>query len=125
MQRFGRTFLPLLILFAPTLFAQGTGSITGTVRDNTGAAVVKAEVTLTNTGTRTPLKTTTNGDGEYLFAAVPPGTYDLTVSAVGFNTYDAKGIVLSVSQRARVDAALAVGEVKTTITVEAAAATQV
>ena len=125
MQRFCRTLLTLLILFAPTLFAQGTGSITGTVRDNTGAVVAKAEVTLTNTGTRTPLKTTTNSDGEYLFAAIPPGTYDLTVGAVGFNTYDAKGIVLSVSQRARVDATLSVGEVKTTVTVEAAAVTQV
>jgi hypothetical protein len=125
MQRFCRTLLPLLVLFAPTLFAQGTGSITGAVRDNTGAVVAKAEVTLTNTGTRTPLKTTTNADGEFLFAAIPPGTYDLAVAAVGFNTYDANGIVLSVSQRARVDATLTVGEVKTTVTVEAAAATQV
>ncbi len=125
MQRFSRVFFPLLILFAPTLFAQGTGSITGAVRDNTGASIAKAEVTLTNTATRTPLKTTTNADGEYLFAAIPPATYDLTVSAVGFNTYSAKGIVLDVSQRARVDATLAVGEVRTTVTVEAAAATQV
>jgi CheY-like chemotaxis protein len=39
MQRFCRTLLPLLILLAPTLFAQGTGSITGAVRDNTGDAV--------------------------------------------------------------------------------------
>ena len=125
MQRFNRMFLPLLILFAPTLFAQGTGSITGAVRDNTGAVIAKAEVTLTNTGTRTALKTTTNANGEYLFAAIPPGTYDLAVSAVGFNTYGANGIVLDVSQRARVDATLNVGEVKTTVTVEAAAATQV
>jgi len=123
--RFLRTLLPTLILLAPTLFAQGTGSITGTVRDNTGAVLAKADVTLTNTGTRTPLKTTTNADGEYLFAAVPPGTYDLAISAVGFNTYVASGIVLTVSQRARVDATLAIGEVKTTVTVEAAAATQV
>jgi hypothetical protein len=118
-------FLPLLILFAPALFAQGTGSITGAVRDNTGAVIAKAEVTLTNTGTRTALRTTTNTDGEYLFAAIPPGTYDLAVSAVGFNTYDANGIVLDVSQRARVDATLNVGEVKTTVTVEAAGAAQV
>ena len=125
MQRFCQKVLPLLILLAPTLFAQGTGSITGAVRDNTGAVVAKADVTLTNTGTRTPLKTTTNADGEFLFAAIPPGTYDLSVSAVGFNTYEARGIVLDVSQRARVDATLTVGEVKTTVTVEAAGATQV
>jgi Carboxypeptidase regulatory-like domain len=125
MQGFRRTLFSLVILCMPTLFAQGTGSITGAVRDNTGAVIAKAEITLTNTGTQTPLKTTTNADGEYLFAAIPPGTYDLTVSAVGFNTYDAKGIVLSVSQRARVDATLAVGGVQTTVTVEAANVAQV
>lgn len=125
MQSIRRAFLPLLILLAPTLFAQGTGSITGTVRDNTGAVVPKADVTLTDTGTRNSLKTTTNSDGEYLFAAIPPGTYDLMVAAVGFNTYDAKGIILRVSQRARADATLSVGEVKTAVTVEAAAVSQV
>ena len=120
-----RGMLPLLILFAATLFAQGTGSITGTVRDNTGAVVAKADVTLTDTGTLNALKTTTNNEGEYLFAAVPPGTYNLSVSAVGFNTCQANGIVLRVAQRARVDATLSVGEVKTTVTVEGAGATQV
>ena len=125
MRSFRRTLLPLLILFGPPLFGQGTGSITGTIRDNTGAVVTKAEVTLTDTGTRNSLKTTTNADGEYLFAAVPPGTYDLTVTAVGFNTYAANGVVLRVAQRARADATLTVGEVKTTVTVEAATATQV
>jgi hypothetical protein len=107
------------------LFAQGTGSITGTVRDNTGAVVAKADVTLTDTATRNVLETSTNSEGEYLFAAVPPAVYDLSLSAVGFNAYDARAIVLRVAQRARVDAALTVGEVKTTVTVEAAGATQV
>ena len=120
-----RGMLPLLILFAATLFAQGTGSITGTVRDNTGAVVAKADVTLTDTGTLNALKTTTNNEGEYLFAAVPPGTYNLSVSAVGFNTYQATGIILRVAQRARADATLSVGEVKTTVTVEGTGATQV
>ena len=38
-----------------------------------------------DTGTRNSMHTTTNSEGEYLLAAVPPGTYDLTVTAVGFN----------------------------------------
>jgi hypothetical protein len=120
-----RSLLPLLFLFAPTLFAQGTGSITGTVRDNTGAVVPKANVVLTDTGTRNSLKTTTNSDGEYLVAALPPGVYDLTVTLAGFNRYDVKGIVLRVSQRSRVDATLTIGEVKTEVTIEGAASSQV
>jgi len=115
----------LLILSVSMLYAQGTGSITGTVRDTTGAVVPNAGVTLTDTATKTSLHTTTNVDGDYLFAAVSPATYDLTVTAVGFKAYEATGIVLRVAQRARVDAALEVGEVKTAVTVEAAGSTQV
>ena len=117
MQVFMRRYVfLLLILLVPPLFAQGTGSITGRVTDKTGAVIPQADVTLLDIGTENTLKTTTNADGEYLFAAVPPGTYDLSISATGFNSYQAKGIVLRVAQRARADAALAVGEVKTAVT---------
>jgi hypothetical protein len=126
MQSFCRWGLfPLLILSASLLYAQGTGSITGTIRDTTGAVVPNASVTLTDTGTRNALKTTSNSEGDYLFAAIPPGIYDLSVTAVGFNAYDAKGIILRVSARTRADAALTVGEVQTAVTVEAAGLTQV
>jgi hypothetical protein len=125
MRFLARTMFVLLILSAPVLFAQGTGSITGTVRDNTGAVVPKAEVTLTDTATGTSLHTTSNTEGEFLVAAIPPGTYDLSVSAAGFNRFETKGIVLRVAQRARVDANMSVGEVKTAVTVEGSGATQV
>lgn len=126
MQRiFSWIFLALLIVSVSMVYAQGTGTVTGTVRDSTGAVVPNADVTLTNTATKTVLHTTTNIDGDYLFAAVPPGTHDLKVTAVGFNAYDATGIVLRVAERARVDATMQVGEVKTAVTVEAANVTQV
>jgi len=64
------------------------------VRDNTGAVVPKADVTLTDVGTLNSLHTTTNAEGEYLIAAVPPGTYDLTISVVGFSRFESKGIIL-------------------------------
>ena len=116
--------LPALLV-APHLFAQGTGSITGTVRDNTGAVIPAADISLTDTATKNTLRTTTNTGGEYLFAAVPPGTYDLTVAATGFNKYEAHGIVLRVAQRARVDANMTLGDVRTAITIQAESATQV
>jgi hypothetical protein len=117
--------LVALVLAAPALLAQGTGSITGSVRDNTGASIPKADVALTDTGTGNTIRTTTNAEGEYLLAALPPGSYDLTVTATGFNSYQSKGIILRVAQRARIDASLTVGEVRTQVTVEGAAATQV
>jgi len=91
MQRIFRwTFLALLILSASMLYAQGTGTITGTVQDSTGAVIPNADVTLTNTATKTASHTTTNTNGDYLFAAVPPGTLDLRVASVGFTTFEAK-----------------------------------
>jgi hypothetical protein len=126
MHTFVRKYLfPLVLLSAPALFAQGTGSITGSVRDNTGAVVPNAEITLTAQGTQVSLHATTNAEGEYLLAAVPPGTYDLAVTAAGFNKFESKGIILRVAQRARVDASLIVGEVKTAVTVEGSGITQV
>lgn len=102
------------------LYAQGTGSITGTVRDNTGASIPGAAVTITNTEQGTAYKTTSNAAGDYLQAALPPGIYDIRISATGFNDFETKGVVLRVSEKSRVDATLAVGEVKTAVTVESA-----
>ena len=73
----------------------------------------------------TSLHTTTNAEGEYLVAAIPPGVYDLAVVATGFNRFETKGIVLRVAQRARVDATMVVGEVKTAVTVVGSRCAQV
>lgn len=123
MQGFLRSVLILgvLVVCSLSLMAQGTGSITGDVRDNTGASIPGATVTITSVEQGTAYKLTTNAAGEYLQAALPPGTYDIKISATGFNDFESKGIVLRVSERTRVDATLAVGEVKTAVTVESTA----
>ena len=58
----------LVVTFCAAAWAQDTGSITGTVRDNTGAVVPKAEVTLTDTATKTSLKTNTNDSAGSIFS---------------------------------------------------------
>lgn len=123
MQSFVRSvwLLALLAVGSLSLMAQGTGSITGSVRDNSGAVVPGATVTVTSVEQGTAYKTTTNSDGEYLVAALSPGTYNVTVSATGFNSFESQGIVLRVSEKARVDATMAVGAVKTAVTIESAA----
>jgi hypothetical protein len=63
-----------------------TGTIAGTVTDQTNAVVSGAAVTLTDTSTKTSRSATTNDAGRYVFVDVAPGTYDLTVAKQGFST---------------------------------------
>jgi hypothetical protein len=105
--------------------AQETGSITGTVRDNTGAIIPGAEVNVTGEAQGVIQKVTTNSNGDFLVAGLPAGHYDLTIAAQGFKKYAANGVVLRVGQKARVDATLQVGELSTEVTVAGEAVAQV
>ena len=117
--------LLVCLTLATAGLAQDTGAITGTVRDNTGAVIPNAEITIVNQSQGTTLKTTSNLDGSYLVAALPAGVYNVMVSAGGFKPFETRGIVLRIAQKTRVDAELELGDVKTTITVEASGGAQV
>src|ERR1700730_10403364 len=100
----------LLTLCIPgASYAQDTGYISGTVMDKSGAAVVGAEITLTNTAGSLTRNTASNGDGAYVSAGLPGDTYNLSVSAKGFQKYTAQKIKLDVAEKARVDVQLTVG----------------
>lgn len=67
--------LVLLFLGGTTAHGQGTSaSLTGQVTDNSGATVPGATVTVTNTGTSLAQTATTNSEGIYLIAPLPPET---------------------------------------------------
>ena len=106
------------IFSAVNLFAQDTGAITGTVRDNTGAVIPGADVKIIGTAGGIQRDTTTNNDGDYLEAGLPGGTYNLIITAKGFKTFKGNGVVLRVAQKARIDATLAVGDIATEIIVQ-------
>ncbi len=109
----------LLVLFAAVnLYAQDTGEIAGTVRDNTGAVIQGADVKVTGAAGGIERNTTTNSDGDYLAAGLPGGTYNIVVTSKGFKTFKGNGVVLRVGQKARVDATLAVGDIATEIVVQ-------
>jgi Carboxypeptidase regulatory-like domain/TonB-dependent Receptor Plug Domain len=108
-----------------TLFAQDTASITGTVSDSTAAAISGAQVTLTSQEHGISRSASSNASGDYLFAALPIGSYNLTVSAPGFKKYQSAGIILRVAQKARVDVAMQVGAANTEVTVQGSTAAQV
>ena len=105
--------------------AQDTGYISGTVTDKTGAAVAGAEVVISSTNGSSTHPTTTNGDGAYVAAGLPGGSYDIVVTAKGFQKYTAKNVVLDVAQKIRVDVQLTLGAVSEEVVVTGESVAQV
>ena len=86
-------FACLLAVFPVFVQAQTVnGIITGTVTDPSGAVVVGARITITNTGTGISQSTTTGALGEYRFPVVPPGNYTIQIEATGFGIEKANGV---------------------------------
>ena len=86
----------LLLASAPAA-AQNTGTISGTIIDNTGEIVPGATLTLINEATADSRTMTSGGRGEFAFRAVEPGSYTVRVELTGFRTMQLKGNVLNAS----------------------------
>jgi hypothetical protein len=108
----------VLLLTCSAGYAQQNSTITGTVLDKNGALIPGAEVSLTQEQTGFVFKTISNDSGNFTFNGLNVGTYDLKATAKGFDAYVEKGIIVNVSQTARVDATLTVGSVDQTVTVQ-------
>jgi hypothetical protein len=76
-----------------------TGSISGTVADAQGGMLPGADVALTNQDSKTVQRTVTNGEGVFVFASVPAGTYGVRVELSGFTAWEASDIVMLLGQR--------------------------
>ncbi len=115
----------LVVPWVPSIMAQsaGTGALTGTVTDPSGAAVPNVTVTLTNADTNQSRTATTGTDGAYKFTLLPPGTYRVRFAAAGFKTSDVGGVVINVTETPVLDRALDVGAQSEQVTVEASAET--
>jgi hypothetical protein len=111
-------FCSLIVPRTLTAQVSTTGKITGTVTDSSGAAVPNAAVSVKSTALLAPRSTHTEADGGYLFDLLPPGTYELTVTAPGFSTNSQTGIVLTAGFTATVNSKLQVGEVTQVVKVE-------
>ncbi|MGO9086664.1 MAG: carboxypeptidase regulatory-like domain-containing protein [Terriglobales bacterium] len=117
--------LLFVCLLSVRLFAQSSGSFTGTVLDDTGAAIVGAEVSVSDPSTGFRRTTITNGDGNYFVGGLGAGTYDVTITAPGFQKYEARKVILRVGEKLRVDTKLVIGKVTSEIVVEGNAAGKV
>jgi hypothetical protein len=101
--------------------ASPTGVIIGSIKDQSGAAISGAQVTLVRTDTNTRLTARTDANGAYQFPQLPPANYALTVEAIGFKKVTVGTVVVQVDQITRVDLALEVGAVTELVEVQGAA----
>src|ERR1700691_2229076 len=112
--------LAAILLFCVTscLHAQyENGSVVGTIRDASGAAVSGAVVTVTNNATGVTAKTKANGEGDYEVPSLHVGVYTISASARGFSDAVANNITVSVGGRARIDLSLKTGATQATVEV--------
>lgn len=126
MLRFIRLLSTTLFLVALGGFLWGQGRNTaglyGRVTDQQGAVVPGANVRLVHVATGITRTAESNATGEFEFATIPVGEYNLAVRKQGFRTVEQRGIVLQVNDNRRMDVSLVVGEVSTTMNVQATAA---
>lgn len=112
------------VLVTPTAFGQLIqGGIDGLVTDTTDAAIVGAEVTITNEATGQVRTASTGAAGNYSFPTVNTGTYSVSVQSDGFQAFLTTGVVVSQNNVTRVNARMEIGQITETVTVEASAAT--
>ena len=119
------TGLLVLLCVAPVLAQTATtGLVLGKVTDPSGALVVGAEVTLTDTATTRARTQRTNDAGQFTFASVMPGLYTLKVTATGFRAAELKAITVEVNRSFTADITLEVGEIANTVEVTAVSGTE-
>jgi outer membrane receptor protein involved in Fe transport len=95
------------------------GAISGTVRDQTGAAIPDAQVKVINPQTNTVREATTNGEGFYRIGAIEPGTYTVTAEKTGFAKIENRSIAVQQSNETTFDVELQPGSVTSTVDVTA------
>jgi hypothetical protein len=112
------TRVVIAIAFSTGLFAQSyLGGVRGLVQDPAKASVATAKVTLLNQGTNVARSALSNGQGEYVFSQIDPGTYVLSVEAPGFKKYEKHGIVVGTQEFLTLDLVMEVGAVSESVQV--------
>ena len=121
--KFAAALLPLgSLLFAHCASAQGgaTGAIAGSVLDTSGSSISAADVQIVNSSTESVgRKLSTNSDGEFVAALLPPGKYYVVVNKSGFGQAKAEGIEVRVTETTRVTITLKPGAVSEKVEISA------
>ena len=115
----------LVLLFGQYARTQATityAVLNGTITDEAGRAVIQAQVTLRSLDTNQTFEAVSSGSGYYALPSLPPGRYELTVTAPGFGKYTRTGVELTVAQTATINVPLQVASVHEQVVVNAAEA---
>jgi len=122
MPNYVRCLILGLVLVASASAQTGQATLQGLVVDPARSAVPQAEVTVTNIETGVAKRTSTNAEGRFIVPYLLPGEYAVSVQMTGFQHYEQRGIKLDVQQSLSMEITLTLGDVTTTVEVEANAA---
>ena len=109
----------LLGIFTGLLWAFAAGSLSGVIKDPTGAVLPGTKLTVVNSALKAQYQTTSDSRGLYSFPALPVGHYDLTIEAVGFQTQKKTNIAVDADAAVTIDTTLDLGEQTQAVTVSA------
>jgi len=115
-----RCFACALLILVPVCLARAAatgGSISGTVKDPTGAVIRGATVVAVNVATSSQQTTSTNVQGVYVFPVLPVGRYDVEIRQAGFRPYRRMGIAVDTDSSIRIEVTLQPGKRTDSITV--------
>ncbi len=111
-------FIVVLFVAASTAFGQITeATLRGNISDSFGNVIVSSAVVAQSELTGKTFSSTTNDNGQFVFASVPSGSYTLFVRVPGFKTYELKNLRLSVGQTSELVIKLEIGDLQTTVQV--------
>ena len=117
-RRFGAWAILALAGLPVPLFAAADGSLSGTVKDPSGAVITAAKITVRNTALNSEYAAASDGKGFYSFPALPVGRYDVTIEAAGFRTQKKTGLLIDTDAALKLDAVLTIGRHSEQIDVE-------
>lgn len=109
----------LMLLFVATTSAQTSSGLTGIVTDASGSRLPDVKVTAVQRSTSVVRSGTTNAEGEFVLAPLPPGEYSFTAERAGFQRYSRTGLTLELGRTARLDVPMQLGQVSETVEVTA------
>src|SRR5580704_8139081 len=111
------TYFSLLLTVATMAWGFAAGSLTGVVRDSTGAVIPGVDIKLVNTALRSEFKAVSDARGAYNFPSLPVGHYDVTIEATGFQPQKKTNVAIDTDAAVTLDIVLQVGQRTDTVTV--------